>query len=185
MAGKPGIGVPELLDALVLCSLPPDKLPHKADEAGREVDAEAPIRTAPLVAQVFKTRIDPFVQRLSYMRDLFRHAEKGRDRTRLGARKPVKLHQLLRCKGRDRAGRRGRAGRHYRRGQDRGPAHRHWPGRFHAAALDVSDADGRAWPSRQKAAATKAKLSGALHKIVEEDRHAPARIAIRRPKSWS
>ena len=55
VAGKPGLGVPELLDALALCALPPDKLPHKATRLdGTLVDIKAD-PAAPLVAQVFKT----------------------------------------------------------------------------------------------------------------------------------
>ena len=39
------------------------------------------------------------MQRLSYIAHLLGHAEEGRDGARLVARKPVKLHQLLRVQG--------------------------------------------------------------------------------------
>jgi elongation factor G len=99
VAGKPGIGVPELLDALALCAVPADKIPHKATKPdGSEVDIK-PDAAAPLVAQVFKTRIDPFVQRLSYMRIFAGTLKKDETVHASSARKPVKLHQLLRVQG--------------------------------------------------------------------------------------
>ncbi|MES1213117.1 MAG: elongation factor G [Singulisphaera sp.] len=99
VAAKPGIGVTELLDALALCALPPDKIVHQAKKAdGGEVELKAD-PAAPLVAQVFKTRIDPFVQRLSYFR-IFSGTLKKDDTVHAStARKGVKLHQLLRVQG--------------------------------------------------------------------------------------
>ena len=98
-SGKSGIGVEELLDALVLCALPPDKLVRKGlADSGEErvIDQRA---EAPLVAQVFKTRIDPFVHKLSFLR-VFAGAIKKDDTVRVsGQRKSVKLHQLLRAQG--------------------------------------------------------------------------------------
>ena len=61
-------------------ALPPDAGPRTAkNAAGEEVEVKAD-PAGPLVAQVFKTRIDPFVQKLSFLRDLLRHAEEGRHR---------------------------------------------------------------------------------------------------------
>ena len=68
VSGKTGVGLSELLDALVQCALPPDKIERIAkNEAGEDV----PIKADPagrLVAQVFKTRIDPFVHKLNFIR---------------------------------------------------------------------------------------------------------------------
>ncbi len=94
-----GVGVPELLDALALCSLPPNRLVrHAKTEAGQEV-AVGSDPAGPLVAQVFKTRIDPFVHKLSFIR-IFSGTLKKDDIVHIsGVRKMVKLHQLLSVQG--------------------------------------------------------------------------------------
>ena len=91
--------MPELLDALAACALPADALPRSGkNEAGEEVAIEADA-AGPLVAQVFKTRIDPFVHKLSFMR-IFSGTMKKDDNVHVsGARKAVKLHQLLEVQG--------------------------------------------------------------------------------------
>jgi elongation factor G len=99
VAGKVGVGVPELLDALALCALPPDKIVRRGTMAdGTEVEIHAD-PTGPVVAQVFKTRIDPFVQRLSYMRVLSGTLKKDDTLHASTARKPVKIHQPLCVQG--------------------------------------------------------------------------------------
>ena len=74
--------------------LAPDRLPRVAKtEAGEEVPLKAD-PAAPLVAQVFKTRIDPFVHKLSFLR-IYSGTLKKDDSVHVsGARKAVKLHQL-------------------------------------------------------------------------------------------
>ena len=48
--------------------MPPGAIVRKAkNAAGEEVEVKAD-PTGPLVAQVFKTRIDPFVQKLNFVR---------------------------------------------------------------------------------------------------------------------
>ncbi len=65
---KTGVGVPELMNAIAEYALSPAELPRKATNAsGQEVTLK-PDREGPLVAQVFKTRIDPFVARMSFIR---------------------------------------------------------------------------------------------------------------------
>ena len=49
----------------------------------------------PLVAQVFKTRIDPFVQKLSFIRVYSGTLKKDASVNVVGARKPMKAGQLL------------------------------------------------------------------------------------------
>jgi len=66
-SAKTGTGLAELLDALVQCAAPPTAIPRQATKDGAESDVKADA-SGPLVAQVFKTRIDPFVQKLSYIR---------------------------------------------------------------------------------------------------------------------
>jgi elongation factor G len=101
VSAKTGVGLTEMLDALALCALPPDKIQRAGkNEAGQEV----PIKcdpSAPFVAQVFKTRIDPFVHKLSFIR-VFSGTVKKDDNVHVsGARKAVKLHQLLSVQAND------------------------------------------------------------------------------------
>jgi elongation factor G len=99
VAGKSGLGMPEFLDALALCALPPDKIVRHGTLAdGTEVEIHAD-PSGPVVAQVFKTRIDPFVQRLSYMRVLSGTLKKDDTLHASTARKPVKIHQPLCVQG--------------------------------------------------------------------------------------
>ncbi|MGD9721749.1 MAG: elongation factor G [Pirellulales bacterium] len=95
VSAKSGTGMHELLDALALCALPPDKIEHTGkNESGTEVTIKADA-AAPLVAQVFKTRIDPFVHKLNFIR-IYSGTVKKDDSVHVsGARKAVKLHQLL------------------------------------------------------------------------------------------
>src|SRR5207253_4415429 len=67
-SAKTGVGVPEFMAAIAEDGLTAADIIHKAKTAaGEEVTLEAR-EDAPLVAQVFKTRIDPFVSRMSYVR---------------------------------------------------------------------------------------------------------------------
>ncbi len=104
-SGKTGVGFEELLDAMAMCCLPPDKIARKAARPGTERDGETvegePVEVAadaggPLVAQVFKTRIDPFVQRISYIRVCSGTLAKDSTVPVVGVRKGVKLAQLFR-----------------------------------------------------------------------------------------
>lgn len=95
VAAKSGKGLTEVLDALAACALPPDKIERTGKtEAGGEVKIEVQ-ESGPLAAQVIKTRIDPFVHKLSFIR-IFSGTIKKDDNVHVsGARKAVKLHQLL------------------------------------------------------------------------------------------
>jgi len=94
-SGKTGVGLPELLDAMSRCALPPGALPRTAkNAAGEEVEVKAD-PDGPLVARVFKTRIDPFVQKLSFIRVFSGKLKKDSIVPVLGARKGVKLAQLF------------------------------------------------------------------------------------------
>lgn len=100
VSGKTGVGIPELLDALALCALPPSRLHRqgKLEATGETVDVPCQA-DGPLVAQVFKTRIDPFVHKLSFIR-IFSGGIKKDDAVHVaGARKSIKLHQLLLVQG--------------------------------------------------------------------------------------
>jgi elongation factor G len=94
-AGKSGVGVPELLDALVRCGLAPSDRPCRALRNGQEVEVPAD-PAGPLLARVFKTRVDPFVQKLSFIR-VYSGTLKRDDTVPCStARKPVRITQLYR-----------------------------------------------------------------------------------------
>jgi elongation factor G len=95
VSGKSGAGFAELLDALALCALPPAQLKRKAkNAAGEEVEIKAD-PAGPLVAQVFKTRIDPFVQKLNFIRVYSGTLKKDSTVPVVGARKGVKIAALM------------------------------------------------------------------------------------------
>lgn len=99
VGGKADIGITELLDALALCALPPGRLLRRGkDAAGNEVTI-APNPAGPLVAQVFKTRIDPFVQKLSFIRVFSGKLQKDATVHVANVRKPLKISQLLEVQG--------------------------------------------------------------------------------------
>src|SRR5690606_13985769 len=94
VSGKTGVGMSELLDALAHCALPPGALRRTAFKDGEEIEL-TPDPEGPLVARVFKTRIDPFVQKLSFIR-IFSGVVKRDDVVQVsGVRKGVKLGPLL------------------------------------------------------------------------------------------
>ncbi len=96
VSGKTGVGFPELMDALATCSVPVDKIARKASKpADNQELAVTPDPNGPLVAQVFKTRIDPFVQRLSFIRVYSGTLKKDATVQASGARKGVKIAQLF------------------------------------------------------------------------------------------
>src|SRR5579872_1914464 len=68
ISARTGVGVPELMQAIAEDGLTPLDIPRTAKTAaGEDVPLEQK-EDAPFVAQVFKTRIDPFVSRMSYLR---------------------------------------------------------------------------------------------------------------------
>jgi elongation factor G len=91
---KMGVGIDELLAVLLQASLPPTAVPRTAKKDGDDVTLKCD-PTAPLAAQVFKTRIDPFVQRLSYIRVYSGTLKKDSTVHASGARKGVKIGPLL------------------------------------------------------------------------------------------
>ena len=94
-SAKTGVGMAELLDALALCALPPGKVARKAHRETGESTALVADPNGPLVAQVFKTRIDPFVQRLSFIRIYSGKLKKDELVHISGSRKGTKIGQLL------------------------------------------------------------------------------------------
>src|SRR5262249_18578847 len=90
--------VEELLKVLTLAALPPTAISHKAKKDGDEVTLKSD-PAAPLAAQVFKTRIDPFVQRLSFIRVFSGTLKKDATVHATMARKGVKIGPLLTVQG--------------------------------------------------------------------------------------
>jgi elongation factor G len=96
---KTGVGVPELMDAIADFALSPGELVrHGHRESGEEVDV-ASSDEAPLIAQVFKTRIDPFVSKMSFIRVFSGKLTKDSTVRDLRTGKSVKVHQLLDVQG--------------------------------------------------------------------------------------
>lgn len=94
-AAKNDIGLPELLEGLVWATPSPDHVRRVAtDENGEEVDI---IQSAegPLIARVFKNRIDPFVQKLSFIRIYSGYLEKDMMVHIQGVKKDLKIPQIL------------------------------------------------------------------------------------------
>lgn len=93
-SGKTGVGVTELLDAVVMCCPSPSILQRTVTKDGEETTLTID-PTAPLAALVFKTRIDPFVQKLSFIRVFSGTLGKDAVVPASTARKGIKLGPLL------------------------------------------------------------------------------------------
>ncbi len=91
---KMGIGVDELLTVLLQASLPPTATTRTGKKDGDDVTLK-PDPAAPLAAQVFKTRIDSFVQRLSFIRVFSGTLKKDATVQSPGSRKGIKIGPLL------------------------------------------------------------------------------------------
>ncbi len=97
-SGKTGAGLTELLAALGQCGLSPNDHLQTGRQGDKEVVIE-PQADGPLVARVFKTRIDPFVQKLSFMRVYSGTMKRDQNLPCSTARKGVKMGQLLSVQG--------------------------------------------------------------------------------------
>jgi elongation factor G len=93
-SAKMDVGIDELLDAIAMCGLSPKDIQRSAAKDGEEVEI-TPDAGGPLVAQVFKTRIDPFVQKLSFIRVYSGTLKKDETIPASSARKGVKMGPLL------------------------------------------------------------------------------------------
>jgi elongation factor G len=94
-SGKNDTGVDELLDGLSMCALPPTARTIEATNEADETIEVTPDPNGPLIAQVFKTRIDPFVQKLSFIRVFSGTLTKDSHIDLIGSRKGLKMPQLL------------------------------------------------------------------------------------------
>ena len=93
-SGKANIGVDELLNAVSVCGLSPVDLPRVATKDEEQVEVQAD-PNGPLIARIFKTRIDPFVQKLSFIRVFSGTLQKDDTVPAVDARKGIKMGPLL------------------------------------------------------------------------------------------
>ena len=168
VSGKTGTGVTELLNALASCGLPPTAIDRKAHKDGDEITLKADA-SAPLAAQVFKTRIDPFVQKLNFIRVYSGTLKKDSNVPSSASRKGIKIGPLLEVQA-----------------ADTSPVDQAGPGDIVAVAkienLHTGNSLGEVelpeikFPTPMvglavspKSRGDETKLSSALHKICEED----------------
>lgn len=97
-SAKTGVGLTEMLDAIIECAPPPTAVERKGIREGTEFEVTAD-PNGPLVAQVFKTRIDPFVQKLSFIRVFSGTIKKDETIATPGSKKGIKLGPLLEVQG--------------------------------------------------------------------------------------
>jgi elongation factor G len=165
---KKNVGIKELLDLLTTATLTPDIVPRTAGKNGDTVTIK-PDPKAPLAAQVFKTRIDPFVHRLSFIRVYAGTLKKDTTLEANGARKGIKIPALLSVQAHDMAN-----------VDEAGPGDIIAVAKCEDLHTGMSLGDLHLPPITYptpmvglavvpKTRGDEAKLSGALHKITEED----------------
>jgi elongation factor G len=168
-SSKQGIGITELLDAVIQCGLSPADLVRTAPSENGEGMTIEPDENGPLVAKVFRTRIDPFVQKLNFIRIYSGTLRRDDSVHTSTSRKDVKFGPLLEVVG-----------------ESTSPVDVAGPGDIVAVAkmdelhtgsvLGDVELPTTEFPSPMvslavlpKSHADETKLSGALHKVLEED----------------
>ncbi|HTN73650.1 MAG TPA: GTP-binding protein, partial [Pirellulaceae bacterium] len=97
-SGKCDIGLAEMLDAISQYGPSPASIPQHARRNGDTLDI-LPDPSGPLVARVFKTRVDPFVQKLSFLR-IYSGTIKKDDTVAInGTKRSIKVGPLLEVQG--------------------------------------------------------------------------------------
>ncbi len=99
MAGKADIGVKEFMEGLVSEALSPLDLPRTATNAAGESATVDPSPEAPLVAFAFKTRIDPFVSKMNFLRIFSGTLHKENTVLNVRGGKTLKIGQLMEMQG--------------------------------------------------------------------------------------
>ena len=95
VSGKTRKGLTELLDELAKCCVSPNLVTKTAKNAdGEDVEVTAD-PSGPIVAQVFKTRIDPFVQKLNVLRIYSGSLKTGMTVNASSSRRGFKIAQLF------------------------------------------------------------------------------------------
>lgn len=99
MSAKSGIGVQEFLDALPACALAPGDVTRTANKTGGDTITLKADPAAPFVAQVFKTKIDAFVGKMSYLRVYSGSLKKDESIHSSTASKGLKISQMQDVQG--------------------------------------------------------------------------------------
>jgi elongation factor G len=94
-----GVGLKELLETLASIAPAPSDIERTIYDTQGNVVELAHSADAPVVARVFKVRVDPYVQKLSYVRIFDGTITKDQLVHVSGVRKEVKLNPLLRVQG--------------------------------------------------------------------------------------
>ncbi|MGC1273701.1 MAG: elongation factor G [Planctomycetaceae bacterium] len=96
-----GVGLDELMDMLSdLAPSPSVVIHHAQDVDGRDVEL-IPREDGPFIGQVFKTKIDPFVGKLCYIRVYSGRLHKDETVQTVRGGKSFKVHQILDSQGND------------------------------------------------------------------------------------
>ncbi len=98
-SAQTGVGVPEFMDALANCALPPTAIKREGKNAEGETVELACSSDGPFVGQVFKTRIDPFVAKMSFIRVYSGTLKKDTSVDCSSTSKPIKIHQIYEVQG--------------------------------------------------------------------------------------
>ncbi len=97
-SAKTGVGVKEALDAIAMCGLSPADVARTATNGSGDVQLVAD-ESGPLVAMAFRTRIDPYVQKLNFIRVYSGTLKRDDSITASSARKAIKMGSLLKVQG--------------------------------------------------------------------------------------
>ena len=97
-SAKNGTGVTELMDAVAMAGLSPADL-HATTLQDGEEQAVSPDPNGPLVARVFRTRVDPFVQKLNFIRVYSGTLKRDDNVPASTSRKGIKMGPLLKAQG--------------------------------------------------------------------------------------
>ncbi|MEC8338502.1 MAG: elongation factor G [Planctomycetota bacterium] len=95
VSSKTEVGLSELLEGLAMCGLAPNAVAREIKRADGEIVSIESDPSGPLIAQVFRTRIDPFVQKLSFIRVFSGTLHKDSQVASPEIRKGVKIGPLL------------------------------------------------------------------------------------------
>ncbi len=99
MSAKTGVGVAEFMDAMSNYTLCPQDIQRmEQTRDGRSVMLD-PSPDQPFVAQVIKTRIDPFISKMSYLRVFSGKLSRDSSVVNVRTGKPVRFNQLLDVQG--------------------------------------------------------------------------------------
>jgi elongation factor G len=95
VSSKSKVGLSELMDALAAYALPANFLTRKAKDAdSNDVELNSD-PNGPVCALIFKTRIDPFVQKISYIRVFNGTLKTGMQISASSSRRGLKIAQLF------------------------------------------------------------------------------------------